>query len=171
MTILNETQEQLIVSVRANYDALSPVLAKMQEEYEYAVYRAKKPLRDAVDAAQEGGVPMSRIVSEGTDMRYAQKMKAWLLPAECVIERVLDGDVTTAANDTYTEVLETLTTVTRNASDGKFNVIYNGSQYDVAALGPDSDPWATEDSSIPPQVYELITEAYPGFVVLGEDDE
>lgn len=171
MTILNENQEQMLVSVRTTYDDVLPVLMQMRDEYEYAVYLAKKPIRDVVEAAQEAGVPMARIVADGTDMQYAQKLKNWLQPTESVINRIMGGDAPISAVDTYSAVMESIETVTRNPSDGKFNVTYNGQEYTVPALGPDSEPWATEDAALPRGVYDLITERYPGFVVIGDEDE
>lgn len=172
MTKLNDAQEQLLQAVKVAYDDVAPVLAKMEEDYEFAVYRAKKAVRDAVAAAQDGRVPMARITQEGTDLRYAQKLKAWLQPAESVVERVMDGgDVQLQAAEIYTEDIESIESVTRHPSTGVFAVSYKGGDYSVAAMGPDTEPWAPRDWSIPNGVYELIEARYPGFVVLDDDDE
>lgn len=172
MTRLNDTQEQLLASVKIAYEDVTPVLKQMRDDYEYAVYRAKKAIRDAVVAAQEGGVPMSRIVTEATDLKYGQKLKAWLQPDESVIDRVMaGGDARLAASDTYEEELESIETVTRHPSTGKFNVTYKGNSYVVSAMGPDEDCWGAPEEGVPMGAYELITDRFPGFVLLEDDDD
>lgn len=172
MTKLNDVQQQLLDGVRTAFDDVAPVLKKMRDDYEYAVYRAKKPVRDAVVAAQEGTVPMARIVGDATDLRYAQKLKAWLQPAESVIDRVMEGgDAQLAATEAYAEDIEAIESVTRHPSTGKFTVAYKGSEYTVSAMGPDEESWAAVEEGIPPGVYDLISERYPGFVVLDDEDE
>lgn len=171
MTILNDTQEQLLTAVRNAYDDVTPILRNMHEDYEVSVYRAKKPIRDAVESATTGGVPLSRIVSEATDLKYPQRLKAWLRPSDVVVDRLITGDVQMEATDTYAEEINKIETVSRDPSNGKFTVVYLGSEYTVAALGPDSEPWATEDENIPKGVYTLIEKRYPGFAVIGDDDD
>lgn len=172
MTKLNDTQEHLLRAVESAYQDVAPVLAKMEEDYEFAVYRAKKAVRDAVAAAQEGRVPMARITQDGTDLRYAQKLKAWLQPAESVVERVMEGgDVQLQAAEIYADDIESIESVTRHPGTGVFAVSYKGGDYSVAAMGPDAEPWAPRDMSIPEGVYLLIGERYPGFVVLDDDEE
>ena len=172
MTNLNDVQEQLLDAVKVAYADVIPVLKKMQDDYEYAVYRAKKPIRDAVSAAQDGRVPMARIVEDATDLRYAQKLKAWLQPSDSVVERVMEGgDVQLQAAEIYTEDIESIETVSRHPSTGVFTVAYKGDDYEVSAMGPDSEPWASRVESVPQGVYDLIQSRYPGFVILEDDDD
>lgn len=171
MTILNEAQEQLLASVKTAYDDVTPVLKEMRDEYEFAVYRAKKAIRDAVVAAQDAGVPMSRIVAEATDMKYGQRLKAWLQPAECVVDRVMAGGAVLENTETYAEELNSIETVTRHPSTGKFKVTYDGSDYEVSAMGPDADCWGAQEPGVPEEVYELIKNRFPGFVLLEDDEE
>lgn len=171
MTILNEKQEQLLETVKTTYADVVPVLKKMEEDYEYAVYRAKKPIRDAVDAALEGKVPMSRIVSEATDFTYPQKLRTWLRPSDELTNRLIENDVPQQAAEAYTEDIESIRTVSRDPSTGEFSVTYQGHDFKVAAMGPDEEPWASKEPDIPVGVYELIESKYPGFVVLEEEDD
>lgn len=171
MTILNEQQEQLLEVVKTTYADVVPVLNKMEEDYEYAVYRAKKPIRDAVDLALEGKVPLSRIVSDATDFKYPQKMRNWLRPSDNLLDRLVDTDVTQQAVEAYTEDIESIRTVSRDPSTGEFLVVYQGRDYTVSAMGSDVEPWATVEPDIPQGVYDLITSKYPGFVALEDDDE
>lgn len=170
MTILNEHQQQLLEAVKTTYADVVPVLKKMEEDYEYAVYRAKKPIRDAVDAALEGKVPLSRIVSEATDFTYPQKLRTWLRPSDELTDRLIENDVPQQAVDMYAEDIESIRTVSRDPSTGEFSVVYQGQDFKVAAMGPDEEPWASADPDIPQGVYELIASKYPGFVVLDDED-
>lgn len=170
MTNLNDRQEQLLETVRVTYNDVLPVLKKMEEDYEYAVYRAKKPIRDAVDAALEGRVPMARIVNDATDLGYAQKLKIWLRPSDDLVKRFEGQDVPVQAVEAYTEDIESIETVSRNPNTGEFKVMFGGDEYIVPAMGPDEEPWASEDPSVPEGVYQLIEKKYPGFVALGDDD-
>lgn len=171
MTILNEQQEQLLETVKTTYDDVVPVLKRMEEDYEYAVYRAKKPIRDAVDAALDGKVPMSRIVSEATDFNYPQKMRTWLRPSDELMDRLIENDVPQQAVDTYAEDIESIRTVSRDPSNGEFSVLYQGHDYKVAAMGPDEEPWASLEPGIPQGVYDLIQSKYPGFVALDDEED
>ena len=115
---------------------------------------------------------MSRIVADGTDLRYAQQLKAWLQPDPTVVERVLEGgDVQLQAADTYTEDIEKIKTVSRHPGTGVFTVMYNGTDYMVPAMGPDAEPWASHEEGIPDDVYHIIADKYHGFVVLKDDEE
>lgn len=169
MTVLNDRQTQLLETVKTTYDDVLPVLKKMEEDYEYAIYRAKKPIRDAVDAALDGSVPMARIVNDATDLGYAQKLKVWLRPSDDLVRRFEGKDVTLQATEAYAEDIESIVTVSRTP-DGVFNVMYEGEQYKITAMGPDTEPWATKEPQVPQGVYDLITTRYPGFVAMGEDD-
>lgn len=171
MTILNDKQVQLLETVRTTYNDVIPVLKKMEDDYEYAVYRAKKPIRDAVDAATDGGVPLSRIVSEATDLTYPQKLRIWLRPSDDLLDRLVGDDVPLQASETYAENIESIETVSRSPHTGAFTATYGGSDYTVPAMGPDAEPWATREEDIPEGVYELIATKFPGFVVLDEDDD
>lgn len=171
MTILNDTQEQLLVAVKKAYEEVTPVIKKMEEEFEHAVYRAKQPVRDAVDTATDSRVPMSRIVSEATDLKYAQKLINWLKPSEAVAARLEDNSEAVQLTEEFTEEIESITTVHRDPSSGEISVLYQGMTFSVPSLGPDTEPWTTKDENIPPGVYKLIEDKYPGFAVLDEDED
>ena len=81
MTKLNDTQERVLQAVKATFADTLPVLQKMEEDYEYAVYRAKKPLREAVEDALENGVPLKRLALDAAGFKYPQELKLWLEPS------------------------------------------------------------------------------------------
>ena len=169
MTKLNDTQERVLQSVKAAFADTLPVLQKMEEDYEYAVYRAKKPLREAVEDALENGVPLKRLSLEAAGFKYPQKLKLWLEPSEELLAR-LNSDVTLQTSDQFADDVESIKTVVRNPKTGEFEVTYKGEFFSVSALGPDSEPWSSRDTTVPQGVYDLITEEYPAYVVLEEDD-
>lgn len=169
MTILNEEQEHALEVAKEAFSAIFPVLEEMEAEYEYAVYRAKRPLQELVTQATELGVPASRLAKEAAGFPYPQKLDKWLEVPPSVLER-LEGDLVFSANDSYQDKLGEIETVTRNPKDGKITVQYLGETYVIAALGSDESPWAERDENIPLGVYDMIREKYPTFVDLGEDD-
>lgn len=171
MTNLTKAQESLLEGVRKTYEDVTPILTRLQEEYEYADYRAKRPLRDAIDVAREAGVPMSRIVKEATEFTYPQALTRWLEPAPSVQDRLSapKTEEPQPETETFAEELEDIRTVVRDGSTGIFKVNYKGFDYEVRAIGPDEEPWTTREEDVPSGVYELIESEYPGFVVLEED--
>lgn len=171
MTVLTDGQQQLLDSVREVYQGITPVIVRMETDYEQALYRAKKPVRDAIDLALDNGVPMARIVNEATDLGYPLKLKQWLAAPESLADPDDVEDVPEQAVEIYAEDIESIRTVTRDPRNGEFLVVFQGMDFKVPAMGPDSEPWAVADSEIPQGVYDLVTEKYPGFVVLGEDDD
>ena len=64
MTKLNDIQERSLQGAVDTFNSILPVLQKMEEDYEYAIYRAKKPLRDVVDEALANGVPLKRLAED-----------------------------------------------------------------------------------------------------------
>ncbi len=169
MTKLNDTQERVLQAVKATFADTRPVLQKMEEDYEYAVYRAKKPLREAVEDALENGVPLKRLALEAAGFKYPQKLKLWLEPSEELLAR-LSGDVVLQTSDQFADDVESIKTVVRNPKTGEFEVTYKGEFFSVSALGPDAEPWSSRDTTVPQGVYDLITDEYPAYVVLEEDD-
>ena len=170
MTNLDDAQQALLDEVGKAYEAVKPALKKMRTDYEYAAHQAKNLVREAVEAAVGGGVPMSRITTEGTDFKYPQKFKAWLQPHEMVIEAMMDN---TQIIDTtvYADDIKSISLVTRDPSTGVFSVDFNGETFHVHALGSDREPWTTLDENIPEEVYAMISEDYPKFIVLEDDDD
>lgn len=169
MTKLNDTQAHLLEMVKDSYQAVLPVLDQLEAEYQYAVYRAKKAVQDAVSEALEAGVPMTQLSKEAAGFTYAQKLEKWLDPHPSVRDR-LDSDLTFSTADTYKDSLDQIEAVTRDAQTGKILVTYMGDQYTINAFGPDEAPWAERVDSVPLGVYDLIREKFTGFVDLGEED-
>lgn len=171
MTNLNDHQEKLLRVVKETFDDVMPVLDKMKAEYEYAEYRAKKPLQEAVEQAIAGGVPMSRITKEGTNFTYPQKLTNWLATPQSVTDRLEGGDVALQATDTLEDGVSDIETVTRDPRTGAFKVWQGTRPYEVKAFGPDDAAWAEREENIPQVVYDLISDKYPDFVLLEPEDE
>lgn len=171
MTKLNDTQERILQGVKDTFADILPVLQKMEEDYEYAVYRAKKPLRESVDDALANGVPLKRIAEDAAGFAYPQKLKLWLRPSDALMERLAGGDVVLQTADTFTEDIESIESVTRDPKTGVFHVTHRGGEYKVPALGPDEEPWSSREQSVPQAVYDLIAAKYPSYVVLDEEDD
>lgn len=170
MTKLNDMQERMLKAVKDTFEDVTPVLKKMENDYEYAVHRAKKPLRDIVEEALEAGVPLKRIAEDAAGFQYPQKLKLWLRPSDALLNRLSGGDVVLQTADTFTNDIESIESVIRSPKTGEFEVTYNGNEYVIEAIGPDEEPWSTREDSIPQGVYDLIAAKYPSYVVLEEDD-
>lgn len=169
MTKLNDRQEHLLSTVEDVYLETVDTLTNLEREYEHAIYIAKKPIRTAVEQAEQGGVPFSRITST-MGFNYPQKLKGWLRPADSVVDRLMDEtEKPTDLGVFEAEVLQ-VQSVSRDSSNGVITVHYLGEEYKVSALGPDTEPWATKEPGVPDEVYKLIEEKFPGFVAL-EDEE
>lgn len=170
MTNIDDGRGSLIRTVKDAYTSVQPALEQLLEDYEYAVYRAKKPVRDAVEAAVEAGIPMKKIVAEATDFSYQQKLTRWLAPPPTVAEKFEDEDEVFQATEQMKDTVDAVVTVARDERTGVVKVWHGTKTYEVTAIGPDSSLWAERDPSVPNKVYELILERYPDFVLL-EDEE
>lgn len=170
MTKLNDIQERSLQGAVDTFNSILPVLQKMEEDYEYAIYRAKKPLRDVVDEALANGVPLKRLAEDAAGFMYPQKLKAWLRPSDALVDRLSGGDIALQTAEAFITDIESIESVIRNPKTGEFDVSYKGESYVIPSMGPDEEPWCTEDPSVPAAVYHLISDKYPGFVALGDDD-
>lgn len=169
MTKLNDRQERLLQNVAQTRDQVQPNLDRLQEEYELADYRAKSPVRDAIETAQEEGVPFRRI-QEVMGFSYPEKLKNWMRLPDSATKRLLAGDVPAQASKTFVEVIDSVKTVVRDSHSGVFTVHYNGHPYQVASSGPNEEAWSSADPAIPQGVYDLIKKEFPTWELLEEDD-
>lgn len=170
MVLLNNKQEELIAEAVEALNTVTPVLVKLEEDYLYAVYVAKKKLRDVVDEVRDSGVPQRRI-SAALGFDYPQKMLKFLEPPSEITSRIEDEDITLLNKDNMHEGIEDLESVVRDYSTGVVTAIYMGKTYKVQALGPDDEMWATSEPGIPQGVYELIEQKFPAFVTLDEEED
>lgn len=170
MAILSQSQEDLLANAGKSYRRVQPYLDKLQREYEYAVYQAKRPTVLAVEAATTAAVPYSRIMAELEDFKYPKQLKDWLAPAAIIADEPnvkpegseLTGDIEAAAGE--------VEDVTRDPRTGVFTVTMGQESYEVRAMGEDDVAWAPRDEAVPQEAYDLIIAKHPAFVVLGEDD-
>lgn len=175
MTKLNGEQKQLLNDVRNAMNAVRPTLEKMEEEYDFAVYRAKGPVIAAINRARESKIPFSRIATEGLGLPYSSSAEKWLSPPEAAYEVALSvaqahsKDEGTELKEKLDETMESALTVTRNSFDGMFTVNLADGEYRVPSFGPDGEAWSRYDASIPDDVYATIEEHYPGYVVLRDE--
>lgn len=170
MTRMNNTQEALLDAVKAANRELMPVLQKLEDDYEFAVYTAKRGLRDAIDNATAGGVPMRRITEDGTGFQYPQKLKNFLRPSDRLAHRLVAGETGGLEESIFTETVETIEGVNRDPNTGDFTVFLRGHSYVVKSFGSGADIFSVRDQDIPDEVYTLIGEHNPGYVVMEEDD-
>lgn len=170
MTRMNNTQEALLDAVKAANRELMPVLQKLEDDYEFAVYTAKRGLRDAIDSASAGGVPMRRITEDGTGFQYPQKLKNFLRPSDRLAHRLVAGETGGLEESIFTETVETIEGVNRDPNTGDFTVFLRGHSYVVKSFGSGADIFSVRDQDIPNEVYTLIGEHNPGYVVMEEDD-
>lgn len=168
MAKLDEVQQGQLEAIELAYEQVQPVLEQLEQDYEYAVYRAKKSVTDLIQVALDNRVPMSR-VTEQLGFSYPMQLQRWMQLPEELKHRLEGGDQNLQAVETYTNEVESIQAVIRNPKTGEMEVTYQGKQYNVRAIGPDDSPWAARDESIPYGVYDLIVESYPGFVVLEND--
>lgn len=170
MANLNEKQKRLLENVRETYEQIRPQLTRLEEDYLFADFRAKAPVRDAIAAAEEAGVPLKRITEEGMGFTYPAKLRAWMQAPDAVVRRLMSGNVVEAASAAFEEVVDTIRTVTRDNTTGVFTVVYLGEEYNVPSFGPTDESWSTADPSVPQGVYDLIQSEYPTWVLLEADD-
>lgn len=176
MTKLNEEQEELLTSVRKAMTAATQALEKIKEDFEAATFRLKTATIDAIKAAEDGGVPFSRITRDGMGFSYPQETRNWMEPpswAKVMVDGVATVDPvkpTKVTKELHSE-LKATSSVTRNTRSGIISVVHNGEAYKIKATGPDGECWATKDQKIPDEVYQKITATYPGFVALEDSDD
>lgn len=171
MTNLSPAQEEMLANVGETYEEVARQIQATEDDYAYALYNLKTPVRDAVEHARNNGVPMNRIAPLCGNM-YAQKLNRWLSIDPGVLIRRATGEVrvTPTVREEVKEIIEHIETVTRNPQTGVFTVQYDGQTHKVQAYGPDEEAWASPEDTTPPEVYELIKDKHPGFVVV-EDVE
>lgn len=171
MTRMNSTQEALLDAVKTTYRELMPVLQKLEDDYEFAVYTAKRGLRDAIDSATAGGVPMRRITEDGTGFQYPQKLKNFLRPSDRLAHRLVAGETGGLEESIFTETVESIEGVTRDPNTGDFTVFHKGDSYKVKSFGSGADIFSVRDSNVPDEVYAVIGEHHSGYVVMDDDEE
>lgn len=172
MTRLNDRQARLLASVREIRDQIQPTLDVLEFEYESAVYRAKGPVRDAINAALDEGVPYSRVTNEGMGFSYPGKLRDWLRPAESVVDRMFAQEqVVPVAAEKFEDAVDQVQTVTKDDKTNDFVVVYRGATYRVPSYGTGDSTWSSAQPSIPQGVYDMIQESYPQWVLLEDEDD
>ena len=175
MTLITDAQKKLVANIEREYMQAETKVRKLTDDYEYAVYLAKQGLRQAVAEAREQGVPMRRIASDGMGSQYPQQVDRYLSYPHSVTIRLAAAqrreEPEQVIPDEFEPEAPVLYSVYRHDETGTFSVIWEGKNYEVRSFGPDSEAWTSREEDIPQQVYDLIIEKYPSFVVLDEDDE
>lgn len=179
MAKLDEKQQRLLLAVSETMAQVKPTLDTLSSDYLYADYRAKAPVRDAINAAQEAGVPFIRITEDGMDFSYPGKLREWMSAPDEVVQRLISGgpDMLTpsapapaAVAAKFDDAVEAVKTVTHDSASGVFTVNYFGRQFEVPSLGGSAMPWSSADPAIPQGVYDLIKKSFPMWELL-EDEE
>lgn len=170
MAKLNEKQQRLLNTVRETHEQIMPSLRKLQEDYEYAVFRAQAPVIDAIRTAEVEGVPFKRITEEGMGFTYPMKLRQWIQPPESVVRRLMSTDVAVATSEVFENTVAEVRAVSRDSHTGEFTVTYQGNVFTVPSIGPDNEPWSSADPHTPQGVYDLIKQEYPTWELM-EDDE
>lgn len=166
MTNLNETQERLLASVQEAAEKLGPVLQNLLEEYEAAVFRAKGPVIDLINSAEDGGVPARRIADTAMGFTYVPKLRAWMQPGPTVLRRLMAGEPVAVKDPRLSEAADGLSFASRDPHTGIITVAYHGETYEVDSTGPDESAWSVADPGIPQGVYDLVKERFPSWELL-----
>lgn len=172
MTNLNEVQERLLASVAEVNAQIKPDLDRITEAYELAIYRAKTPVRDAVQAAREGKVPMNRILRDGMGMSYPGQYRQWNEPPAALVQVTATPAAapTVVVENDFAEAALGVNTVVRNSANGIITVNYAGQEYQIASMGSAEDIWSSADPAVPQVVYDLIQERFPAWELLEDED-
>lgn len=169
MVALNDKQQRLLNNVKETLESIQPTLDKLEEDFQYAHFRAKAPVIDAIRAAEVGGVPFKQVVELG--FKYPAKLQKWLQPPDAVVRRMLSTDVAVATNEVFEETVAQVRAVTRDSFSGEFKVHYQGNVFTVPSTGQDMAPWSVADNLTPQGVYELIKQEFPAWELLEDDEE
>lgn len=170
MANLTEKQQRLLDAVRETYEQVAPALARLEEDYIHAEYRAKAPVRDAIQAAEEAGVPFKRITHEAIGFSYPGKLRDWIRTPEAVIQKIMAGEAPLPKSTEFEDAVESVKSVVRNPSTGEFTVSYLGNSYTVLSYGTAQECWSSPEAGVPQGVYEMIQEEFPTWILL-EDEE
>lgn len=174
MANLNEKQERLLANVGRVLEQVTPNLNRLREDFDAADYRAKAPVRDAISAALEADVPFSRIVKDGMGFSYPAKLKDWLRPPGGLFAGApvpaAEPVSTRQTAEQFSDAVDAVKTVTRDADTGEIKVHYLGMEYVVKSLGTSKEFWSSADPAIPQGVYDLIQREFPAWELL-EDEE
>ena len=168
MAKLNERQARLLEAVKETYGQVKPSLEKLEFDYQSAEYRAKTPVRDAINAAVEAGVPYRRIAQEAMGFGYPQKLQLWLSAPDSLVQALMGGAVPVTEFDSTVEEVKA---VTREPTTGEFTVNYMEKTYKVPSYGPMNDCWTPADPSIPQGVYDVIQREFPQWTLLEDEEE
>ena len=171
MAKLNDKQARLLASVRETRAQVDESLAKLEDDYIYADFRAKSPVRDAVQAALDAGVPYKRIAEEGMGFTYPAKLRAFLQAPDAVVRRLMDANPVVQAVETFEDTVEQVKSVTRDGGTGEITVVYKGLTYTVPSFGPAGEFWSSAVAEVPQAVYDLIQAEFPQWELLEEEEE
>lgn len=170
MANLNERQQRLLDAVRETNEQVAPVLQELEDDYQFALYQAKAPVREAILAAEDAGVPFSRIMKDGVGFTYPGKLRAWIQAPEAVVKRIMGSKLGAEPTTEFDTTVRKVGAVVRDPSTGEFSVSYLGDTYKVPSYGPAQECWSSADPEVPQGAYDLIQREYPSWVLL-EDEE
>lgn len=178
MVTLDGVQLALLKAVSEEFQKLEEPLGQLQTKFRVTEYNLKRNAIQAIENAREANVPLARILKETGSITYPAALERWMdKPEELETVTVEEGVTlpegfsmeTTAPKEVGSDT-ETHT-VLRNHRTGMLTVLTGGKEYEVLAMGPETDLWAARKEDIPQEVYDLIKETYPSFVVLDDDED
>ena len=178
MVTLNGVQLALLKAVSEEFQKLEEPLGQLQAKFRVTEYNMKRNVIQAIENAREAKVPLARILKETGSVTYPAALERWMTKPEELETVTAEREVALsegfteqpavaeeAGSDTETQV------VLRNHRTGMLTVLTDGKEYEVLAMGPETDLWAARKEDIPQEVYDLIKETYPSFVVLDDDED
>ena len=178
MVTLDGGQLALLDEVAKAYRDLEEPLKELQKRYRITEFRMKRKVIQAVENARDAKVPLARILKEMGEVNYPAALERWMTPPEGMepgLEEVeagfTDDDAEEALNAVEALAHRETPPVVRDARTGMLTVLWDEREYKVLAMGPESDLWASREDGTAQEVYDLIKQTYPSFVVLDDDDD
>lgn len=177
MVTLDGGQLALLEEVAKAYRDLEDPLKELQKRYRITEFRMKRKVIQAIENARGAKVPVARILKEMGEVNYPAALERWMTPPEGMEAEPVEAE--TEFTDDAVEALNAVEAlahretppVVRDARTGMLTVLWDEKEYKVLAMGPESDLWASREDGTPQEVYDLIKQTYPSFVVLDDDDD
>lgn len=178
MVTLDGGQLALLEEVAKAYRDLEDPLKELQKRYRITEFRMKRKVIQAIENARGAKVPVARILKELGEVNYPAALERWMTPPEGLEAgpgeaeaELTDDDAEEALSAVEALAQRETPPVVRDVRTGMLTVLWDGKDYKVLAMGPESDLWATREDDTPQEVYDLIKQTYPSFVVLEDDDD
>lgn len=177
MVTLDGGQLALLEEVAKAYRDLEDPLKELQKRYRITEFRMKRKVIQAVENARDAKVPLARILKEMGEVNYPAALERWMAPPEGLeaepveAETEFTDDAVEALNAVEALAYRETPPVVRDVRTGMLTVLWDEKEYKVLAMGPESDLWASREDGTPQEVYDLIKQTYPSFVVLEDDDD